>query len=81
MAIQGYIIGISDNTSTAPISFWAGTGVATTDVIEDAEFITGLGAARIAAGTLQAQLADNHVEAYSVTKTVDYTTAIGEAGI
>ncbi len=81
MALQGYIIGISENTGTSPASFWAGVGTAQTADIDAAEFIEAVSAARLAAGTLQTQIPESHVEAYLVNKTIDYVAPIGSAGI
>lgn len=72
MAIQGYIIGISEDTSTAPTLFWSGVSVAQTPEIDNASFLPTLRVARIAAGTLQSELPESHVAVYPVTKTIGY---------
>ena len=81
MAFDGYIIGISIDTSASPKSFWSGVGAAQTEDIDNAYFVATLRTARIDAGNLQIQLPDNHVEVYPATKSIVYQEDPGTNGI
>lgn len=81
MAKDGYVIGFSENTSSAPTLYWNGNGILQTEVLDDAEFIDDVGQARIQAGNLQIQYPENHVEAYPSSKSIIFTLDPSTSGI
>lgn len=81
MAKSGFVIGFSTSTSISPSTYWGGGVTDQVDDLDDAGFIETLSAARIQAGTLQAQFPENHVEAYSATLTVAFDPIFGATGI
>lgn len=79
MAINGFVIGFSESTSTNPTTYWDGDEQVET--IDDAEFFATIALARLKAGELQVGFPENHVEAYSATKTIAHNPALGTTGV
>lgn len=75
----GFIVGFSDSTSTPPDSYW--DGVAIVPEVDNAQFFSEVSFARAVSGPLQGTHTDQHVEVYSVTKTIAHNPALGSAGI
>lgn len=79
MAKTGFVIGLSDDTSTPPTLYW--DGAQTIEDVDYAMFVEDIAQARAEAGRVQQGYTENHVEAYPVTKAITHTPALGAGGI